>query len=367
MPNETTLKVDAILTSANSVPVARGSARAHHLTDAAAEGWDRFVVQQSRGTLFHTLAWKRVIEQTFGFKSCYAYAERDGKVTGIAPLFSISNWIVGRCLISTPYAVYGGICAADEQSEEVLLEFLKDQAYSQEVDYLELRYREREVIPGFAANPLYATFTAPLSADHEANLKRLPKDTRYMIRKATKAGLTSKRGMEQMGSFYRLFATSMKRLGTPVFPRALFENLAREFSKNVDLLMVYREAEPVSGVFSFRFRDTIYPYYAGASDTSAALAANNFMYAELMRIAGSEGCREFDFGRSKKGTGAYAFKTQWNMNIAPLSYQIHLVRRKELPNFTPLNPKFERAARIWRRMPIGLTKLIGPRVVRWFP
>ena len=332
-----------------------------------AEGWDKFVVQQPTGTLFHTLAWKRAMERTFGFRARYAYAEREGKITGVAPMFSISNWIVGRCLISTPYAVYGGICAADEESEEALLGFLKEQAYSEQVDYLELRYRQRDMIPGFAANPLYATFTAPLFADHDANLKRLPKDTRYMIRKATKAGLTSKRGMDQLGVFYRLFATSMKRLGTPVFPRALFENLAQEFSGHTDLLLVYRDTEPVSGVFSFRFRDSIYPYYAGASDTSTALAANNFMYAELMRIAGSEGCREFDFGRSKKGTGAYAFKTQWNMKIEPLTYQIHLVRRKELPNFTPLNPKFERAAQIWRKLPFGVTTLIGPRVVRWFP
>ena len=363
--------MDAILNATNSIlqdRLPRGAGVcARPFADDVAERWDRFVTHQPTGSLFHLVAWKRTIERTFGFKPCYVYAERDGEITGVAPVFSIANWVVGRCLISAPFAVYGGICAADEDSEAVLLQYLRDFANTQEVDFLELRYRQREMIPGLAHNPLYATFTAPLTADHEANLKKLPRDTRYMIRKAAKSGLTTRRGLDQMDVFYSLFAFSMSRLGTPAFPRLLFDNLVGEFPKSVDLLVVYHNSEPISGVFSFRYRDTILPYYAGAGPESTKLAANNFMYAELMKIAAEEGLRKFDFGRSKKGTGAYAFKTQWNMNIEPLTYQVHLVRRKELPNFTPLNPKFELAARLWRKLPLGLATWAGPKIVKWFP
>jgi FemAB-related protein (PEP-CTERM system-associated) len=159
----------------------------------------------------------------------------------------------------------------------------------------------------------------------------------------------------------------MRRLGTPVFPRALFENLIREFRDSIDLLLVYAGEEPVTGVFSFFFRDTVAPYYAGASPEANALAANNLMYWELMKHAAEQGMRHFDFGRSKKGTGSYAFKTQWNMNLEPLDYQVHLVRRKQLPDFSPINPKFELATRVWKRMPLRLTTWLGPRLVRWFP
>jgi FemAB-related protein (PEP-CTERM system-associated) len=339
----------------------------HPFTPNISECWDGFVSRQPTGSVFHLVSWKRSVEKTFGYESCYAYAERDGEITGVAPVFFISNWIVGRCLISTPYAVYGGICASDPESESVLIQYLKRLAHSRQTDYLELRFRHRDMLPGFSANPLYSTFTAPLSADHEANLKRLPKDTRYMIRKAAKAGLRTQRGMDQLGIFYRMFTLSMKRLGTPVFPRAFFENLAQEFAGNVDLLLVYSGSHPVTGVFSFRFRDAILPYYAGANPDATALAANNFMYAELMKCASEQGLRHFDFGRSKKGTGAHAFKMQWNMNVEELSYQVHLVRRKEMPNFSPANPRFQLATRLWKHMPLGLTTWLGPRVVRWFP
>ena len=188
-----------------------------------------------------------------------------------------------------------------------------------------------------------------------------------MIRKAAKAGLKTKRGFDQVSDFYRLLATSMRRLGTPAFPRALFQHLVEEFKENADLLLVYVGERPVSGVFSFRFRQSVLPYYAGAAPEATTLAANNFMYAELMRIAAEEGIREFDFGRSKSGTGAYAFKTQWNMDVQQLTYQVHLVRRKDLPNFSPVNPKFELATRVWKRLPLPLATWLGPRVVRWFP
>jgi FemAB-related protein (PEP-CTERM system-associated) len=364
-------KVSSILkTYQPSVEEARrktGPVTVRPFTADIAEDWDKFVLGQSSGTLFHLIPWMRAIKNTFGFEPCYVYSERDGKITGVAPVFLVSNWIVGRCLISTPYAVYGGVCAADSESEQALLEHLKLLAHSRETDYLELRFRQREMLPGFISNPIYYGFSTSIEPNHEANLKRLPRDTRYMIRKAAKAGLRTKRGPEQLGDFYRLFSQSMKRLGTPVFPCALFENLIKEFDGKVDLLLVSSGSKAVSGVFSFRFRDTILPYYAGAGPEAAPLAANNFMYSELMKNSAEEGCRYFDFGRSKKGTGAFAFKTQWNMDMEQFTYQVHLVQRKDLPNFSPVNPKFELATRVWKKFPLPVTTWLGPQIVRWFP
>ena len=358
------------LETAQPLPNAQGSLpppTVRAFEPGVAEPWDRFVFEQPHATFFHLLGWKRVVETTLGFAPRYFYTERDAKITGIAPLFLVSNWVLGRCLLSLPLAVYGGICAEDEQSEQALLNQVKQLAIAEQVDFLELRNRNGGLFSGFHANPRYATFTTSLPADPDAGLKRLPKDTRYMIRKGEKAGLECRSGMDELETFYNLFARSMQRLGTPVFPRALFENLAREFPDRTDLLLVYAGSEPVSGVFSFFFRDTILPYYAGAAPRATALAANNFMYWQLMKRAMKAGFRRFDFGRSKKGTGAFAFKSQWNMDVEELSYQVFLVRRKTVPNFSPANPKFELATRLWKRMPFWLTTRVGPRVVRWFP
>jgi FemAB-related protein (PEP-CTERM system-associated) len=331
------------------------------------ERWNRFVLDCPSASFFHLIGWKRVIEKTFGHQARYFYCERDGKITGIAPIFECCNWLIGRCLISIPLAAYGGIVATDEESEQTLLDHSKKMAESASADYLELRPRSGGLLDGFHANQLYATFSTQLFADSDANLKRLPKDTRYMIRKAEKAGLRVARGAEQIDVFYELFAQSMHRLGTPVFPRALFSNILEEFPERTQLMLIYDGSEAMTGVLSFFFRDAILPYYAGATPRATRLAANNFMYWKLIQWAGEQGFRSFDFGRSKKGTGAFAFKSQWNMQVEPLDYQVLLVKRRTVPNFSPVNPKFGMAIRLWQNLPLPVANWLGPSAVRLFP
>jgi FemAB-related protein (PEP-CTERM system-associated) len=332
-----------------------------------AERWDRFVREHPSGTFFHQIAWKRVLEKTFGHQAQYFYAEREGRIVAVAPVFMIANWMVGRCLVSSPLASYGGICAEDAEAEKALLEYLKQQAQKQQVDYLELRNLNGGTLPEFVSNPRYSSFSMSLSKDPEAVLKGLPKDIRYMIRKAEKGDLHARRGPELLDEFYRLFTINMRRLGTPVFPRALFANLLEEFGKEIDVMVVYAGSEPVASAVSFLFRDTMHPYYIGGLPAARALAANNFLWWELMKFAAESGMSTFDFGRSKKGTGAYAFKKKWNPTITDLDYQVYLVKRKTAPNFSPANPKFEVATQVWSRLPLWLTNWLGPRVVRWFP
>ena len=123
----------------------------------------------------------------------------------------------------------------------------------------------------------------------------------------------------------------------------------------------------VAGVLSFVFGNTIFPHYCGASAEANSLAANNFLYWELMKSAINQGLRGFDFGRSKKNTGAYQFKSAWNMQVHPLEYQVCMIKRRSPPNFSPANPKFALAANLWSRMPLKATTWLGPHVVRWFP
>jgi FemAB-related protein (PEP-CTERM system-associated) len=269
--------------------------------------WEQFLGSQPLATPFHSLAWMRSLELMFGYEPRSLYAERDGKITGVLPLFLVSNWIVGRCLMSTPFADYGGVCASDQASADALVERAKQMAISERVEFLELRHRQAVPRQEFKAKSLYVGFAGELGPDCEENLKRLPRDTRYMIRKGQKAGLELRSGLDQLSVFYKLFATSWRRFGTPVFSSAWLQILAQEFQDSIDLKLAYHQNRAVAGVLSLRFRDTVFPHYAGATAESNQLAANNFIYWELMKDAVGRGLRRFDFGRSKKGTGAYQF------------------------------------------------------------
>jgi len=334
--------------------------------DACAK-WDNFVLAHAQGTPFHQTAWMRVMEKTYDYRPHYFYAERDGQITGVAPSFLVSNWLSGRCLMSIPFAVYGGVCATDPETARALVEQLEQVAVEQRVAYLELRDRAGELRDSYHANPRYATFTLPLIPETDKLYASLPKDVRYMIRKAEKAGLSVRRGFDQLDSFYRLMTINLRRLGTPAFPKALFENLIHEFDSQMDMTLVYQGDKPVAGGMSFFFGDWMQPYYIGSLEEAKTVGANDFLWWKLIQHAAERGCTTFDFGRSKKLSGNFEFKKKWNPRIESLNYQVRLFRRAEVPNFSPANPKFELATNLWKKMPLGLTRVLGPRVVRWFP
>jgi FemAB-related protein (PEP-CTERM system-associated) len=329
--------------------------------------WDQFVEDHPEGSFFHQTGWKRVMEKTYNYKPFYFCTKRADRITGIAPSFLISNWATGKRLISLPFAVYGGICATDLETENALFNHLEGLAAELDVAYLEVRNRKGDLRPGYHANPRYATFTLPIVADTETIYKSLPKDIRYMIRKGEKAGLRAQRGLDQLDVFYELMALNLRRLGTPAFPRELFENLIREYPRQVDLTVVYSGNEPMAGGMSFFFREWMQPYYIGSKTEAKTLAANNYLWWELIKLASQKGCSVFDFGRSKKDSGNYDFKKKWTSRIESLAYQMRLVGRTDVPDFPPMNPKFELATSLWKKMPLGLTRAIGPRIVRWFP
>lgn len=329
--------------------------------------WDRFVLEHPEGTFFHQTAWKRVMERTYGYDAQYLCAISEGRVRGVAPAFLISNWVMGKCLLSLPFAVYGGVCAADPATERLLVNSLEKVAEEKRVQHLELRERSGCLREGYVANARYSTFTMPLRRNTDELYKSLPKDIRYMIRKGEKAGLHTRRGSEQLDVFHRLMTINLRRLGTPAFPKNLFENLIREYPGQIDLTVVYSGDMPVAGGMSFLFRDCFQPYYIGSLEEAKTLAANNFLWWELIKLAAETGHTTFDFGRSKNGSGNFDFKKKWSPKIEALNYQVRLMRRKKAPNFSPTNPKFELAGNIWKKMPLGISRVLGPRIVRWFP
>ena len=332
-----------------------------------ADEWEHFIVSNPQATPFHSTAWMRALEKTFGYENRSFFATRDGRITGVLPLFLVSNWIVGRCLVSTPFADYGGICAEDEESADAMVAHAVEIGVAEKVDFLELRHRSGKARPEFYVKDLYVSFVTELAADPEVQLKSLPRDTRYMIRKGQKAGLELRSGVDQLPEFYHLFTLNWRRLGTPVFSRQWLETLVHEFRDAAILDMARANGRPVAGVLSFLFRNTLYPHYSGAAPDANVMAANNFIYWELMKNAISQGVRWFDFGRSKKNTGAYQFKSAWNMQLSPLEYQTCMIARKDPPDFSPANPKFALAANLWSRMPLKATTWLGPQIVRWFP
>ena len=325
--------------------------------------WDDFVRGRAAGTFFHLSPWRRVIERAFGHRTHYLLAERAGNLTGVLPLTHVKSALFGSSLIANAFGVQGGPIADDDASMRALEGEAMRLMDRLEVPVLEMRGVSESRADWPTKSGLYAIFHKPIDPSVEANLKAVPRKQRAMIRKGIQNGLQSEID-DNVDRLHRVYAESVRNLGTPVFAKSYFRILREEFPACSDIVTVTCNGGAVAAVLNFYFRDEVLPFYGGGRGMARGLAANDFMYWEVMRRACERGYRRFDFGRSKIGTGAYAFKRNWGFEPTPLIYQFRLTAKRDLPDLNPLNPKFAFFIAAWKRLPLPLANRLGPLIVK---
>jgi FemAB-related protein (PEP-CTERM system-associated) len=328
------------------------------------ERWDAFVRACPAGTFFHLAGWRRVIETAFRHRTFYLMAERGGTVSGVLPLTLVKTRLFGASLISNAFCVQGGPIATDAASLEALDAAAVRLMEELRVPVLEFRSAADHRSGWIARSDLYAGFRKPIDPSIDRNMKAIPRKQRAMVRKGIQNGLRSEIDRDA-DRLHRVYGESVRNLGTPVFSKKYFELLLATFSEQSDIVtVVASDGKPVASVLNFYFRDEVLPYYGGGTADARHLAANDFMYWEVMRRGCERGCRVFDFGRSKIGTGAYDFKTYWGFEPQPLVYQFKLAPGRKVPDLNPLNPKFALFVKLWKRLPLAVAARLGPPIVR---
>ena len=341
--------------------------RVRSLEAGAEAAWDAFVLAHPEGGFFHRAAWRHVITSGFGHPAHYVFAERDGAIVGILPLGHVRTMLFGNALVSVPFCVYGGPLAVDAAAGQALLGHATDLMRNRKVPVLELRFRTSPdwLDPAeWPARPdLYVTFRRGFTGNDETNLKAIPRKQRAMVRKGIDLGLVSVID-PSADRLHAIYAESVRNLGTPVFSRRYFALLLELFAADADVVTVMDGDKAIASVLNFYHRNEVLPYYGGGRAVARDRYGNDFMYWEVMRRAAERGFDMFDFGRSKLGTGAFAFKKNWGFTPEPLHYRFRLAPGAAIPDVNPLNPKYRMLIAAWKRLPVRVANLIGPHIVR---
>jgi FemAB-related protein (PEP-CTERM system-associated) len=346
----------------------RPAPRVRELLPGEDARWDSFVRAHPDGSFFHLSGWRRAVEETFHHEPHYLVCEQGRTWSGVLPVFWVKSPFLGRQLISVPYGVYGGVLGMQEDAQHALIDAACQQGRRLGAGYLELRHlapRSGDRV----RYDLYVTFRRELPRDPGEVLESIPKKARAEVRRARDKFAMSFEELDDTRVFFELFAEEKRRLGTPSLPLAWFQNLREEFGRAIRMHVV-RDAErrPMCAVMSFLFRDTVYAYYSGSSAEARGKGVADFVYCKIMEWAIEQGFRRFDFGRSRRETGAAKFKQNMGFSPEPLHYDFTLLRADaRLPEFHPSNPKLEGPRRLWSKLPRGVADRIGGRLSRYLP
>jgi FemAB-related protein (PEP-CTERM system-associated) len=329
--------------------------------DADAALWDGFVLDHPRATFFHQAGWKAVLEETFGYPSHYLAAWRGDRICGVLPLFACRSIRGKRALYSLPHTVYGGAVGADRETEEALL--LAARGLGKGPIELRNRYEGLLDLPRVEG---FVTFEKALPATVAEVYRTFPKKAREAINQATKRWKLEPDFAAPLDTFYDLLAASYLSLGTPVFPKRMFQALLRRFPDATSTLVIRHEGRPVAGVLSVFFRGIMMPLWSGEIPDATRLKANNFKYFKLMEHAVERGLSRFDFGRSRlSNEGVVQFKCNQGFEAEPLPYRIDGAEGSQ--GADPNRGLFRKVREAWRRLPAPVARTLGPKLVRYFP
>ncbi len=329
--------------------------------------WQDFASRHERACLEHDIAWQRVFADTYGYEQRYLVLEQEAGLGGVLPLFLVRVWRMGPCLLSMPFLDCGGPLAASASQRAELLEAARRLGQQESAAYVEMRLLE-QAGDGVPTRTDKAKLVLDLAGDAESVWRSLASVVRNRVRKARKSGLTVVTDSgEHLAAFHRVYARNMRDLGSPAAPKRLFINTLRHFGDRARLITVWHGSQPVAGAVWLRIGSTAYVPWVSAMRPYFSLAPNDLLYWQAMQMACDAGCRRFDFGRSTVGSGPYRFKLKWGARAHQLYWHYYCRDGVRAPSRVADDRGLRLAATLWRRLPVGLTNLLGPRIIARMP
>ena len=338
--------------TASAVPLADAPAAARAL-----------LVEHPDATVFHSPAWISAVEAATGHRALLVVAERGQECVGALPLTHATSTLFGRALVGSGFAVDGGALLADEAAAEPLARAATALA-AEKGAAVELR--GGPPLPGFDPAPAtHVTFARPIAGDRDALLKAIPRKQRAEVRRSFTKGLTISTGTDfvHRDAHHAVYAASVRNLGTPVFPRRLFDKVLDVLDSDVTVVRG-PDGQPLSAVLTLYHRDTAMPYWGGGIHAARAARANEALYFAVMEHAVARGCDRFDFGRSKVDSGTAAYKKNWGFEARPVVGWRHTptgVTPRDVDSTSAANRWKTRA---WARLPLPIANRLGPLIAR---
>jgi serine/alanine adding enzyme len=328
--------------------------------------WDRYVATKHESSNYHRWIWGEVVKRTYGHQ-CYRLAAiKNGTVRGVLPLCFVKSRAFGNVLISMPFFSYGGVVADDASIGDQLLS--KAIQLAQKLGAPRIELRQGSILPtSWASRAHKVTMEVLLPATADELWKQLSSGMRNKIRNAKKSGLRVQwTGLEGVETFYRIFSTNMRNLGTPVYPRSWFANICRSVPEETRFATVWDGDEPVASGIVTSFRDTVELPWSGSLSESRKRYSAVLMYWSVLEWALLDGFHRVDLGRCTPGGGTYEFKRHFGCVEAPLHWY-YWVAQGSIPETSLDNPRYRFATQIWRRLPLAVANQLGPLIVRSIP
>lgn len=337
------------------------------LADGGQE-WLEYLQSDPAADICQHFAWGRIFKETFGLDVILIVHRSDGKVDGGLPLVLFDQRITGKAMVSMPFLNYGGVLGANDEAKAAILDEGRKVLDIAATDYLEMRHTGSGIGPAADhTKQNRTTFRLDLNRPADEIFKNFKKQLRTRIRNAGKQGIEYYQGQDRLDHFYDLFARAMTEHGTPVMPKRFFRSILRYLYDHAQMIIAYKDSQPIGGKLVLKFKDRATMTWGCYPNRYKHLLANYHLTWELIQQLAQGPIKLLDFGRSAPDSGGYTYKANWGTEVIPIFVDYIASDANKIPYLKPENVKYKMAISLWKKMPLSIAKLIGPRLARYFP
>ncbi len=329
---------------------------------------DNYVAAHPAASLWHRPVISAFINTLYGHPiRLFTALSSDGKVVGTIALVKLKSRLFGTYLVSLPYFNYGGILADNQKVAEALISAADSWREKEFASHVELRH-VLDLEQNLPQRSSKFAFWLPLPETPDALWTSFKPKLRAQIRRGERERPeVIFGGVEQLDAFYRVFSRNMRDLGTPVYGRDFFRGLLQSLPGQSWLVILSVQDRPVGCAFLVGYRGRLEIPWASTLRTVSHTAINMAMYWNILKFAVAQGYTVFDFGRCTEDAGTYHFKKQWGAQPIKLHWDYLLAPGVPLPGLNPDNPKFRFLIAVWKKLPVWIANILGPKIVRVLP
>ena len=337
------------------------------LTEHDYQNWDNFIEKSNAVLPYHSTKWLRVLKNTYTHKPIYLFSKNRDRINGILPLFQVKIPFYGKILASGVFTSYAGVCSDSKAVDSELMSEAALWAERINALYLEVKNSRRVTISNSEWNKKtdFCTMILDLNDGADKVWSNWRQKSRTDVRKAQKSNIIIEFGNQYLDDFYEVISLNMRGLGTPVHSKKLYLNILHEFPDNAKIFVAKYEGNTICAVLTIEFKDTIYAHAMGQIYKYRALKPSALIYWRIIQYASEKGYKALDFGRSAWNSGTFNFKKHLGAEPQQLHYDYYLNRINEVPHIYQDNTKFAIPRKLWRVLPISLTKILGPHFIKY--
>jgi FemAB-related protein (PEP-CTERM system-associated) len=334
-------------------------------TSHDAQAWDDYVFSHPHGTAFHAWGWANVFGEVYNQSAHHLLARHGGTVVGVLPIIECRTLLSGRLRTSMPFLNYGGPLANALAIEQALCEVALREGASAKL--IELRTgRSLELAGMDEVQPKVTVILDIAPKDPDAVFKGFASKLRSQVRRAQREGIEVRVGHDQLDAFMTVLEGNMRDLGSPAHGKRFYRAVLSHLGARCVVACAYLNSTPVAAGWAFVYGGEMEITWASSLRKFNRFSPNMALYWAMIEHASKLGLERFNFGRCSPDSPTHKFKLQWGGRTVPLPWH---QRKRGATAAAPSkeSPAMAMASRLWQHLPVALTRVVGPVLIREFP